>query len=39
MINEKHEDILNKYSETWDRIKELTGKHFDFEVIHKNNMK
>ena len=35
MVIKKHEGILNKYSEKWDKIKELNGKDFDTEVINK----
>ena len=32
MVNEKHENILNKYSEIWDNIKELMEKDLDVKV-------
>ena len=28
MLKQKRNDILNKYSEVWERIIELTGKTF-----------
>lgn len=34
MLKQKRNDILNKYSEVWERIIELTGKHFNVEVIY-----
>lgn len=37
MVNENYENILNKYSETWDRTKKVIGKDFDVEVIQKTN--
>ena len=36
MFKEKYNIILNKNSETWDKVKQLIRKHFDVEVIHKN---
>ena len=35
-VNEKHENILNKNSENWDKMIEMIGKDFNSEVIHKN---
>ena len=35
MVNEKHKNIISKYSEIWDTFKELTGKNI-VEFIHKN---
>ena len=35
MVNEEHEKIRSKYSEIWDRIKQITGIDFDIEVIDK----
>lgn len=26
MVNENYENLLNKYSETWDRTNEVIGK-------------
>lgn len=34
MLKQKRNDILNKYSEVWERIIELTGKRFNVEVIY-----
>ena len=34
MFVEKHEDILNQYSEIRNKIKDLIKKDFDVEVIH-----
>ena len=31
MLEEKRKDILSKYSEIWNRIKDLIGKHFHVE--------
>lgn len=36
MENKKHENMLNKCSEIWDRTEKLIGKVLDHEVIHKN---
>ena len=36
MVNKKHASILNKYSEIWDKLKELIGKDLRVEVVHKN---
>lgn len=38
MLKQKRNGILNKYCEVWERIynylQELTGKHFNVEVIY-----
>ena len=34
--NEKHSNLLNKYSEIWGKIKEVNRKDFNVKVIHKN---
>ena len=36
VVNEKYQNILNKYSETRDIIIEVTRKHVYLKVIHQN---
>lgn len=35
-LEEKHEDILNKQSEIWNRIKDFMVKEFNVEEIHND---
>ena len=34
MLEDKHEDILNKDREVWNRIKDLAEKGLDIAIIH-----
>lgn len=34
MLQEKHGDLLKKYNEKGNLVKDLIGKDFDVEVVH-----
>lgn len=35
-FNGKYENVLNKYLEIWNKVKEVIRKDFDVKLMHKN---